>query len=261
MLSSDDPREKHLTILLADLRGFSQLLSVTSAAKVVSVLERFYATMVKVISAHEGRVDKFMGDSVLAVFGVDNNREKAAIQAVTCAVRMQQELLKLNKDFVAEGLPAIYMGVAINSGKVIACEIGNHIYKEFTVIGDAVNVTARVEAHSLRGQVLMTDSTYRLVSKQVKTALPKKVHIKGLSQPISIYELISVNNELFTPRFEVRRHPRVEVRIPMAFQKISGTKILDTEYAGEILDLSYEGMKAEIPILLDPFTEIKFPFT
>ncbi len=251
------------TILLADIRGFSQLTSSTTTETVVELLNDFYEAMVTLVDAYDGRIDKFMGDSVMAVFGLNENIYSATQNAIACAVAMQQSIVRLNKRFRDRKRPEIYVGMAINTGEVIAGEIGCDLYREFTVIGEPVNTTARVEAHSLRGQILLTEATYLLAKKFITTRMPQKVYVKGSSNPLVIYELLETRKPITmsVPRVEERRYPRVEVQIPLAFQKVAGAKVLKEEYMGEILDISYKGMKASTGVLLEPFTDIRFPFS
>ncbi len=229
----------------------------------VDLLNDFYSNMIELVDVFGGRVDKFLGDGLLAVFGLDQKPERAAEKAITCAILMQQKLSDLNNEFKQKGWPGIYVGIALHSGSVIACELGSDIYREFTVIGETVNITARVEAHSLRGQILITQATKDLAEFNVQTLPPETISIKGFAEPLKVYELRGIRSPraLTVPRMDERKYPRAQVHIPLAFRCISGSRVVDREYRGEILDLSYQGMKAALPVFLEPYSEITFLFS
>ena len=153
------PRE--VTILLADLRGFTALSGSQPASVVIAALNRCLARLSEVVFKYQGTIDKFMGDSIMVLFGAPVAREDDVDRALLCAVEMQIAMRELNFAHLTERLPEVFLGVGVNTGTVMAGRFGSDVYSEYTVIGEAVNLASRIEALSLRGQVLISDSTYQ----------------------------------------------------------------------------------------------------
>ena len=270
------PELKIATVLIADIRGFTQLTASNRPTQIVALLNFFFTRMVELIYKYEGFVDKFMGDSVMAVFGLKNKRKprRSSLDAVRCAAEMQHAMEDVNLFAARLGLDAVYIGVGLNCGEVVATTLGCESHGEYTVIGETVNTAARVEAHSLRGQVLLTAPLYSLVSRHVAVGEPADVFVKGQPRPIRIFELTSVElagdieagietptHTLHIPRCDERKSPRVPVHLPMQYWRVEGSSIGSAVGEGEILDLGYYGMRARTSEFLEPFSNIKFPFS
>ncbi len=253
------PEQKFMTVLIADLRGFTALTDRHASLNLVDMLNRYLARMCQVIVQHGGRIDKFMGDSIMALFGLDNRLPDDASRALACAVEMQLAMDGINAENRRLQLPELYMGIGINTGDVVAAHLGSHLHREYTVIGDTVNLTSRIEAQSLRGQILMSDSTYSLVHDHVDVASPNLVHVKGKQAPICMYELLATHKPraLIVPRRTLRKSPRVNVEIPFAFQLMEGKRVLSKTWSGCAIDLGYHGLLANVPVYLTPLSEIR----
>lgn len=253
------PEQKFITVLIADLRGFTALSDAYSSLQVVDVLNRYLARMCQIIVQHGGRIDKFMGDSIMALFGMDAREPDDASRALACAVEMQLAMDGINSDNRRLHMPEIYMGIGINTGNVVAAHLGSHLHREFTVIGDTVNLTSRIEAQSLRGQILMSDATYTLVQDHVDVGTPNLVQVKGKPGPICMYEVLATHKprSLIVPRRTLRKSPRVHVEIPFLFQQMEGKRVLGKTWNGCAIDLGYHGLLASVPVYLTPFSEIR----
>ncbi len=134
-----------VTVLVSDVRGFTQMSEDTPAERVVEQLNEYLAEMVGVIERHHGNVDKFMGDGILAYFGAPQPLPDHAAAGVSCALEMLDVLDRLNRDWLARGKPRFSIGVGLHSGPVVLGEIGPAKRREFTIIGDTVNVASRIE--------------------------------------------------------------------------------------------------------------------
>ncbi|CBL46158.1 Predicted adenylate cyclase, family 3 protein [gamma proteobacterium HdN1] len=253
------PQQKFVTLLISDLRGFTALTEKHTSLEMVELLNRYLARMCQIIHYHGGRIDKFMGDSILAMFGLALHQPSDATRALACAVEMQLAMDNLNSANREMGLPELFMGIGINTGEVVAAHLGSQIYREFTVIGDAVNLASRIEAQSLRGQILLGDATYHLVQDHVEVGDPNLVHLKGKQLPVRMYELLATHRpqELIVPRRTLRKSPRVMVEIPFIFQQMEEKRILQKNWTGRVIDLGYHGLLANIPVYLAPFSEIR----
>ena len=176
---------RDVTVLLADLRGFSAIVDSNPGRKVVDVLNRYLVRMCEIADVNGGTVDKFIGDAVMLVFNAPNNQGHHARHAVTCAVQMQLAMEGINRENASGGFPPLYMGIGINSGRVMAGPLGPPLHVEYAVIGDDVNVASRIESFSLRGQVLIGEATFEQCAGFVATKARMDIFVKGKSKPVS----------------------------------------------------------------------------
>ncbi|HUF81153.1 MAG TPA: adenylate/guanylate cyclase domain-containing protein [Burkholderiales bacterium] len=249
---------REVTILLADLRGFTSISAAYPAGTVLELLNRCLARMSEIIFRHQGSIDKFMGDSIMVLFGALASHEDDVRRALACAVEMQLAMDELNEQHRATGMPDLYLGIGINTGVVMAGLIGSDLYSEFTVIGDNVNLASRIEAFSLRGQVLISPSTFERCRDFVTTGDPMEVHVKGKSEPVSLREVLGIPSlGRAVPRKEVRRSPRVDVKMPFTYQVIENDVVIPELYGGRVLDIAYHGVLAELDWHLPTYSEIK----
>ncbi len=251
---------REITVVLSDLRGFSMVTANYSAVQVVEMLNRYFSRMCEIIYRHGGTVDKFIGDSIMALFGAPASRGNDVLHAVGCAVEMQLAMNEFNHENEILGLPALHMGIGINTGPVIAGEIGSQLHSEYTVIGDEVNLVSRIEASTLRGQILVSESTYRLIAGQITVKSPIRVYVKGQRDPVNLYEVVEVGPpfNLVVPEREYRKHIRADVDIPFQF-KVSVMKVVSTAlYTGNIRNLSSGGMQVVTDVEVEALANIVF---
>lgn len=254
-----DVLTKNITILLSDIRGFSDIAESYPASDVVRMLNRYFDAMGDIITNYGGTIDKLMGDSILVVFGFPEERKTDAENAIACAVEMQMAMSKLNDANRALGMPDLFVGIAINTGSVVVGDLGSEHYHEYTIIGDEVNLTARIEAHCLRGQILISENTYALSKEFVEVGPPNRVEVKGARDAVDLYELHATARPkaMEVPRREGRKSPRIKVNMPVAFQNLAGKIVLAEKFYGEVIDISYHGLLIETPVKLGKSSEIK----
>jgi adenylate cyclase len=255
-----DGRSIEATILLSDLRGFSFMTRGCSAQEVVDMLNRYFTRMCEVIYDYGGTVDKFMGDSIMALFGAPWSSTKEIEHAVCCAAQMQIAMDAYNKENEKFGLPNLYMGIGINTGDAVIGKIGSDLYSDYTVVGDEVNLTSRIESHCLRGQILMSENTHKRVKDIVEVREPVFVSVRGKSEPVALYELVSVGQpyNLLVPDREARRTRRVDVNIPFEFHVCEGRTVCSGMHEGRILNISAGGMFASSPVQVEAYTNLRF---
>ncbi|MBW1691513.1 MAG: PilZ domain-containing protein [Deltaproteobacteria bacterium] len=249
-----------VTVLLSDLRGFSVITESYSPLEVVDMLNRYLDQMCAIIYRHGGTVDKFMGDSIMALFGAPVRRQDPVMQAIRCAVEMQIAMDSFNKENQGLGLPTLYMGIGINTGEVVAGKIGSDLHSEYTVIGEEVTIASRIEAYTLRGQILISRETYSRVKDHVHVADPINVSVKGRREPMPLYELLEIGDpyNLKVPEREARRSLRVDVNIPFNFQVCEGKVVYPENHEGRILNISTGGMFAATLDEVEPYFNLKF---
>jgi adenylate cyclase len=250
---------REVTVLLTDLRGFTAISESHTAQVLLDTLNSYLVRMSEIAIAHGGTIDKFMGDAIMVLFGAPFSHGDDVKRAVTCAVDMQLELFEINKLHRERGLPELNMGIGINTGEVMAGLLGSDLYAEYTVIGDEVNLASRIEAYSLRGQVLVSEATYKRVADYVTTGgEPMDVYVKGKKDAVYLYEVLGIPSlNKVVPRQEIRKSPRVETNIAFNYQQLDGKTVLPDVHRGVILDISDNGVLAELEGDVPAQTDIK----
>src|SRR5690348_6329862 len=255
---ADDFTQRELTILFADLRGFMAISNRYPPEMVLRVLNRCLVTMIEVVVEHEGTIDKFMGDSIMAHFSEAASGKDAAHRAVLCALKLQLAMDALNTEHRKSDLPELFLGIGINTGPVLVGTLGSELYQTHTVIGEEVNIAARIEALSLRGQVLMSETTYGRCSTLARTGEPFSVHVKGKAEPIVVRELLEIPSlNRAVPRRDIRKSPRVNVSIGFSYQVVHADVTVPQVHKGVIRVLGYHGLLAETKEPLHLSAEMK----
>ena len=184
-----------VTVLFADIRGFTEFAETHSAKRVVEVLNRFFSELTRVIFKYKGTFDKYIGDAVMAFYGAPVSYEDDVIRALQTALEMQQVFGQMKEKWGSEELTSLALGVGLNTGEAIVGNIGSEKVMDYTVIGDTVNVAKRLQEIAGPGQVLISQSTYRQAKDQ---AIVKEIHpklLRGKLEPIAIYELKGLVND------------------------------------------------------------------
>lgn len=255
------PQNRRVTILRADLRGFEVMAETYAATMVMELLNRFFGIMTEVIVAHGGIIDKLLGDSMVVLFGAHDQQPGDDVeQAIACAVRMQHAMSAFNAQNVSIGLPDLYLGVGINTGSVVVGPVGSRHRRDYMAIGDEVNLASRIEAHSLRGQILISENTFALSQGYVLVNEPNRVLVKGRTKSVNLYELIGTTKprSMMVPRREGRKSHRVAVIMPCDFQVLNQPATTGRNvHRGQVLDISYRGMQIICPQQLEPGTDLK----
>jgi adenylate cyclase len=184
---------KDVTILFSDIRGYTTLTENLGAAEVVSLLNQYFETMVEAVFNHEGTLDKFIGDALMAVFGAPLPlTENHAWLAVKSAMDMRQRLQEFNQKRIFHSQPQIRIGIGISSGEVVSGNIGSPKRMDYTVIGDGVNLSSRLEGVTKEYgcDIIISEFTYNLCSDHLWVRQLDKIRVKGKHQAVNIYELI-----------------------------------------------------------------------
>lgn len=194
-------RKMTATVLFTDLKDFSSIAERTDPETLMSWLNEYMEAMVQVVLAHNGVIDKFIGDSVMAVFGVPIKRTtseeiaKDAHQAVSCALAMAATLRSLNLKWLAQGQITAAMRVGIATGTAIVGSLGSSQRLDYTTIGDSVNVASRLESYdksvaNSTCRILLSEETYLYIKNKFSIQIIGRATLKGREQPTTIYQVL-----------------------------------------------------------------------
>jgi len=186
---------KSVTVVFADITGFTSMVDIHSVEDVVEVLNRFFGTVVPIIFKHGGMLDKFLGDGVMAVFGIPDASENDPANAIQCAVNIQNEVNDLKESLIADDLFPIDVGIGIATGVVLAGNIGTKEQMNFTVIGEPVNLAQRLESVSSHGEIILCPLTTKLLADNEEYSnrfVPMgQIHVKGIKRAMNPMKIIS----------------------------------------------------------------------
>ncbi len=188
---------RNATIFFSDIRSFTAMSEKMQPHEVVEFLNAYMTRMVECVNKTNGIVDKYIGDAIMAVWGAPEsagNPATDAYNAVSAALMMRSALYSFNNERKAKGLPPVKIGCGINSGPVVAGQIGSDERMEYTVIGDAVNLASRTEALNkpFATDILITENTYNLIKNRVIVEEMPGVHVKGKNDLIKMYAVINI---------------------------------------------------------------------
>ncbi|MCB1316972.1 MAG: adenylate/guanylate cyclase domain-containing protein [Leptospiraceae bacterium] len=202
--------QREITVLFADIRGFTALSETIPGEQIVALLNEYLGLMVNEIFAHGGTLDKFIGDGILAYFGATpvqpedqseadtnyNNTIRHAEQAIRCALAMQTTLAQWNQTRTASGQSAVRIGVGLNTGQAIVGDVGPEIRREYTVIGDTVNTAARIESLTREtGFPILLSASTRDAAQTGSSAFAREIEydpagsiaVRGKQEPLALY--------------------------------------------------------------------------
>ncbi|MGE4067789.1 MAG: CHASE2 domain-containing protein [Vicinamibacterales bacterium] len=184
-------RRRTMTVLFSDLRGFTTLTEQGEPEDIVRQLNEYFSRMVEELFACQGTLDKFVGDMVMALFGAPLDDPDHADHAVQAALRMSAALDELNAGWAAEGRPRLEIGIGVNTGDMVAGNIGSNAIMSYTVIGDAVNLGARLESETkAQGvRIIISEATRAALVGRYDIRPLGEVTVKGKSRPVEIYEV------------------------------------------------------------------------
>ena len=184
---------RHMTVLFSDIRGFTTMSEKGTPEDVVSQLNQLFTRMVAVVFAHRGTVDKFVGDMIMALYGAPLDDEDHAEHAVQTALAMIKTLHEMNENWAREGKPQLDIGIGINTGDMIAGNVGSESIMSYTVIGDAVNLGARLESlnKDYGTLIIISEATRSRLKGRYDIHPLGDVIVKGKSQPVAIFEVKS----------------------------------------------------------------------
>ena len=194
-------RSTTATLLFTDIRGFTPITEQLGPQATVAMLNEYFTLMVDCIQAEGGMLDKFIGDAIMAAFGLPQPGEDDEDRAVRCAIAMIRSLMVWNEQRVAVGKPVIDMGVGLNTDDVVVGNIGSPKRMDFTVIGDGVNLAARLESacKQYSARILVSDLTMNRLKGVYRSREVDQVVVKGKTEPVAVHEILDYHTETTFP--------------------------------------------------------------
>jgi len=183
---------REVTVIFCDMRGFTTLAERLPPEEVVTALNEFYNEMIDATVKEDGYINKFLGDAVMAIFGAPKHYDDHCLRAVKTAVSMQTRVAELSVKRVMAGKEPIAIGIGVSVGEVVAGTVGAEGQMEYTVIGDRVNLAARLEANAKAGQILASKATYDQVADQVKARCLGPISVKGKEEEVTVFEILGL---------------------------------------------------------------------
>ncbi len=247
-----------VTILMSDLRGFSAISEQVSTEKAVTIINAYLETMTDVVQQYQGTINEFIGDGLMVMFGTPIQAEDDAQRAVACGIAMQLAMLEVNQRHFEMGLPPLEMGIGINTGEVLAGNIGSAKRAKYTIIGSPVNLASRIESYTVGGQVLISAATYQAVGKAVRLDNQIDVHLKGMREPTVIYQVGGIGHP-FNLTLPVQDDGMVTLKqsIPVDCLVLLGKQIDNQAIPGQFVKLSLHTAELQLPQALDIWTNLK----
>jgi adenylate cyclase len=179
-----------VTVLFSDIRSFTSMSESLPPEVVVQLLNEYFADMTPIVFEHQGLLDKYIGDGMMALFGVPYPSEDSPANAISAAIAMQRRMVTLNKELHQAGLPQVAIGIGINTGVVTVGYIGSEQHTDYTAIGDAVNLSARLEKQAGPWQILISRSTLEAVGDRFPVKPFGELMVKGKSLPVEVFEVL-----------------------------------------------------------------------
>ena len=186
---------RQITVLFADIRGFTRFSENLPPEEVVTLLNEFLEAMTEVVFRYDGMLDKFLGDGLMVIFGAPAATPNSADRALDCAGEMQTRFRQLQAGWQADnGAASLGLGIGVNTGEAIVGSIGSTQRLDYTAIGDVVNVAARLEGIAEAGQILLSETTYALLSRPERAAPLGERQLKGKRRPVSVFAAVTAKN-------------------------------------------------------------------
>lgn len=179
--------ESEITILFSDIRGFTSMSEKLSPTEIVKLLNKYFKSMIDVVFKYNGTLDKIVGDELMVLYGVPLKGEDDTDNAVKTAIKMFQALDKFNEKIVKEGYKPFKIGIGINKGKAVSGNIGSEQQMNYTVIGDTINLGARLCSHAKSGEILISSSVKGIISNDYPFKKIPSIEVKGKSKPIDVW--------------------------------------------------------------------------
>jgi len=252
--------KRRITIMMTDLRGFTALGERLPAESVVKIINNYLAVMTEVLFKYQGTIDEFIGDAILALFGAPISRDDHAKRAVACALEMQMAMDVVNERNRAENFPEVAQGIGLNTGDVVVGNVGSEKRSKYGVVGRNVNLASRIEAQTVGGQILISESTMRDCGDVLRIDDQMEVMFKGFKDPIIICEVGGIGGEynLFLPEKKEDKLITLKQPLPVQFAFLAGKQAGGDMFGGAVIRLNPEMAEIQTDTPAERLMNLKF---
>jgi PAS domain S-box-containing protein len=250
--------KRKVTMLMADLRGFTSLSERLAPERVVTILNRYLTTMVNIIKQYQGTIDEFIGDAIFVLFGAPIWQEDDAQRAVACAVQMQLAMAAVNEQNRQEGLPEVEMGIGIHTGLVVVGNIGSAERMKYGVVGSHVNLTSRIQSYTTGGQILISEATRQALVSILKLGKQMEIEAKGIEHPVTLAEVLGIGgpHRLFLPEKPEALVTLAE-EIPFMYEIVEASHLGGETHKGKLTKLSLKAAEARLETRVPNLSNLK----
>lgn len=254
-------RKNNITVMMADLRGFTALSENVEADVITDIINHFLSVMTKVIFEFGGSVIEFIGDAILAVFGAPIETDNPNGHAIAAAINMQNSMKEVNEYNRTMGYPRIEMGIGLHRGETFIGNIGSERLMRYNIIGNTVNLCSRIESCSVGGQILTSESMILDIKKDLDILNVSEIYVKGISSKIRICDIAGIHGEF---NYTLDKLPDEEfiplkTEIPINIFPIKEKSVLIKPYKGILKGLSNKWALIEInqQVQLEKFADVE----
>ncbi len=250
--------KRSVTMMMADLRGFTSLSERLAPERVVTILNRYLSTMVPIIKQYQGTIDEIIGDAIFVLFGAPTWQEDDAQRAVACAVAMQLAMASVNEENRQADLPEVEMGIGIHTGPVVVGNVGSPERMKYGVVGSHVNLASRIQSYTTGGQILISDTTRREVGHILKTGTRMEVKAKGFEHPVTLYEALGIGrpHKLYLPE-RAETSVSLAEEVPFRYEIVEANHLGGESYKGTLTKLSPKGAEVRLEKPVPLFSNLK----
>ena len=248
-----------VTILMADIRGFTAICERLSAEHVVAMLNQYFDVMTEIIFKYRGTIDDFLGDGMLAMFGAPIQRDDDVQRAVACALEMQLAMVEVNRRNVEADFPQFGIGIGIHTGDVVVGNLGSRKRTKYGLVGQNVNLTARIESYTVGGQIFISEETLETCGDILRIDNSLEVAPKGVTETITIYEVGGLGGafNLYLPEKQPCEWVPLADPLAIRFLVLQGKHAEDQFYAGHIITLNKTQAEIEAERACRQLTNLK----
>jgi PAS domain S-box-containing protein len=265
----ESPRSLHIggekrkvTMMLTDLRGFTSLSERLAPKWVVTILNRYLSTMVKVIKQYGGTIDEFIGDAIFVLFGAPVWHEDDAQRAVACAVAMQLAMTSVNEQNKEEDLPDLELGIGVHTGQVVVGNIGSLDRMKYGVVGSHVNLASRIQSCTTGGQILVSEATRREVGPMLKIGKQMEIRAKGFEQPVTVSEVVGIGGPHKLSLIQTRETlVALTEEIPVSYFLVEGSQLNEEIFKGSLTKLSSKRAEVRLESPVPIFSNLEMLLT
>lgn len=245
-----------LAVLMADIRGFTGLSEVIPPEQVVQVLNGFLEHATEVMFRWNGTINEILGDGLLVFFGAPINDDQATTNAVAAALELQLAMNELNASHREQRLPELALGIGVSSGEAVVGTIGSIRRQKYTAVGKTVNLAARIESHTVGGQVLVDEWTYHEISSIASTLGSFQLRAKGFAEPVTVHDVRGLAGD-YSIQIPTTKRVLTVLSVPRPIRlAVLKDKFVGDQHPAEVIASGEEAVRIRTELALSPFDDL-----